>query len=372
MTSLYNNKNTNYSKGVNVKHVYMLLIAIIISFQVVATSYGANDAMPYTAEASRRLNASSNKTGDFIPPASNNKELNAKEFVKYSNKIFNDAGYSLEKTAIKLANDMGSPDFENNEVTFALHNMLVMVSQVVQLSNNPSSIYNKKTLDALYKLDKYNKKMIDTTEVNNKKMEAAVIAKEQRRIDENEKVQLKEIEAQEQKERIELAVNKRRIEAEERVKVVAAQASIERQERASEIASIEKENALNNLNGHYENKQKVSSRESSGKIDIKVISEDKLVFSLFNKMSSAPCNVDNMEARIEYGAKNKITAYVGDESEARKNRDSCSIVLKFKESSANVKQQSGYDTSVEIEQVGCKSYCGRGGRMDGRYIKVGK
>jgi hypothetical protein len=201
-------------------------------------------------------------------------------------------------------------------------------------------------------------------------MEDAIVAEEQRRIDENEKQRLQEIEEQKRQARIDQEVSKRQLEADERVREAEAQSSAERQEKAAEVAAIKKQNTLSHFNGHYENKQKMSASISRGSLDIKILSDDKLEFSLVNTMTSATCKVDNMEARLVYESNKKITAYVGNEAEAKRNRDLCYLELKFTEASSGAKQTSGANYFVVVEQqVGCKTYCERGGIMGGRYIK---
>lgn len=186
-----------------------------------------------------------------------------------------------------------------------------------------------------------------------------------------EKTRLAEIEAEKERDRLEAQAEERRIESEEKVRVAEAERLKEKAKLQARVASLERQKAVARLTGHYENKQKIDA-VSRGSLDVTSLSNDKIKFSLHNKSGSAPCDIDDQEAVIDYSGKKResIVATFGDETQARRDKEACFIRLNFRDSGAQVKERMGYDFSVEVDQRGCRSYCGRGGTMLGRYIKV--
>lgn len=214
------------------------------------------------------------------------------------------------------------------------------------------------------------KKELAQADLESKKQAARDKEERIRREQAEEKTRLAEIEAEKERDRLEAEAEERRIESEEKVRAAETERLKEKAKLQAKIASVERQKAVVRLTGHYENKQKIDAA-SRGSIDVTPLSDDKIKFSLHNKSSSAPCDIDDQEAVIEYSGKKKtIVATFGDETQARRDKEACFIRLNFKEASEQVKERMGYDFSVEVDQSGCRSYCGRGGTMLGRYIKV--
>jgi hypothetical protein len=223
------------------------------------------------------------------------------------------------------------------------------------------------------------KKEIEEAKRESKKQAAIEDETRIKREKEEQAARLAEIESAKERDRQEYEANKRKLEAEEKIKAAEEIRLNERAKQEEDIAAMKKQKAVARLAGHYEIKQGASKHKSTTfprTIDVQVMSDDKIKFSLHNKSQQgslvASCDIDNQEADLEYSGKgNHIEAIFGNQEYARRNKDGCFISLKFKESSADVIERMGYDFSVEVDQDGrCKSYCGRAGTMMGRYIKT--
>lgn len=198
---------------------------------------------------------------------------------------------------------------------------------------------------------------------------------------EEESRRLADIEAEKEKDRLEFEAKKSQLELDEKIRAAEQSMLKERAQQEEQLAAIEKNKAISRLAGHYEMKQssrsaiKHKNNDLPQTVDVQVISDGKIKFSLHNKAQRGSlmtsCDVDDQEANIQYTGKvNHIEATFGDIEGTRRNQDGCFISLKFKESSAALAERMGYTFSVEVDQRGCKSFCSRAGSMSGRYIKV--
>ena len=312
------------------KVLMLNLVAIVLSLQMVSISF-ANGPMPYTSEALAKLTAATEKVGDLVPPESNALEALIKSVTSHYNEIFSTAGYSFDKTVIKLASDMAYQNFEHNQVTAIIYNISLQVAQVVRKGkdNNisPKKFYNESTLTALNKYVEYDNKNKQATEDRRKKEKHKRIAEERIKVEVEEKDKLKKIEDEKERKLIEFEAKKLKLASEEKIKAAEDKALSESQARDDELATLSKQSKLNAIVGHYENKNSMSAL-SDGSMDIKVISNDKLVMSLYNKSDYAKCNISNVEAKIVIDYNNKIEAFVNDENETTYNDKACSISLR--------------------------------------------
>jgi hypothetical protein len=130
----------------------------------------------------------------------------------------------------------------------------------------------------------------------------------------------------------------------------------DQEEKARQLKQIElankeeqeqKQELVNKLGGHY-----ALASEDNGTLDIKVVSNDKAIFSFFNKLGSGNmCKMDNKEGVIQY--------VYDDELLIVHDNGGCEVRLKYK----NKKTRH----TIDISKKGCDAFCEEGGITTGQY-----
>jgi hypothetical protein len=352
--------------------VFMLTIGI-------ATAVYALGPAPYSEQALHRLNDSAKRVGTFIPPVGASQTEIIKYMIGHYSKMFSDAGYSFEKSIVQLSNDFNKdPEFLSTGFYSSTPAIWVglYASQINELRKDgnikkavdESLHYNTvKALDNISFIIKRHDAKLKAE--NERKLQ---VEKEEReaRVREHESVKLAEIEAEKEKARLAYEDQKVEIESNARIKLAEDEKRKVLAKQHEELAAIKKRNVLNILNGHYEVKNEKVIK-IYGTVDIKVISDDKAIFSIYNKSNGPACKISDKEADIVYDSDKSIDLIFGNEAEVKSNRmnrktrdnHGCAIKLTFK----NVGSSNPY---VLTDYQDCRDFCERGGSLSGIFPKV--
>lgn len=283
------------------------------------------------------------------------------------------------------------PPTENNILSYA-KNMKIALKNTVMPSHNSSekeqAMYYKKTLaEPLgklgYNFDKtikdYAQKFLSKEVTGDKNpqvatlmygvilipMEMRVLLSNQGVISKETRKVLDELSAMQK-----IEAEKRKQEAEEKAlkekeeKALIEKQKLETEQKAREEKErVEKERELKVKLERFEKIKGVyTSHGSSGELNIPIVTEDSIKFSMTEKGSSTlpPCKIDDKTAQLQYSDYYGFTA-IFEEGDKKDNVTYCKITMKFDKDNYNL---------VGIHQDGlCRSYCGRGATLPTWYKK---
>jgi len=248
----------------------------------------------------------------------------------------------------------------------------VVLERVVENKTDlpPINVYNlcRQIYYSLPSLKAAEKKAIEKAKVAKAKVENKQLLVEKLQ----EEEQLTQIQKEKEQELEEITKAKRKSEANERIRIAESKAREETAQKRKELKQEKESSEMKRITGHYENQQ--GKGQVLGTLDVTLTEGKTIKFNLYNKLGYAACKIEGQEAKLEYDERGGFKAIYGEVPKSRvkskKNDDSCSIEMEFKEISKSVKELKGFDFQVDIKPNGCKQFCERGGTFMGNYWKV--
>jgi len=347
------------------RHYIVFSGAILLFVLLFLNEAFAAGPIPYSREALVELNNSAGKLGSVIPPVGATKGELFEVMVEFYTKLFSKAGYNFEKSIVQLSQDLSKDPAFPAKVAYVNTPVIQLYTMSRQLNEARKDVsikpavdksLSKETIVALDKILLIENQQIAAQKAEDEKRAQAELAEKGKIIKENEANRIKEIEAAKQQDKIDFEVKKIEMDANVRIQAAETEKRKEQAKQQNELALNEKQNALKALNGRYENKQ---GKRLAGYIDVKVVSDDKVSFSLSNENFDLSCKIVNKEANISYNSPRDIKVVFGDLEEAAKNKNACAVTIAY-----------DGDSLVIENSPRCPDYCQRGGSMTGRYKQI--
>ncbi|MBI1810936.1 MAG: hypothetical protein HY035_00815 [Nitrospirae bacterium] len=310
--------------------ITVLLVSMTTTMLSNVPSYALFETpVPYSEEAFERLSRAKYKAPAMEPGMT--PEQKTKAYVDSIRKFFSNAGYSYDKTVVKVIKDLKKePEFFKNNIHAGL--ILTFVSEITKPAAAVAEA-NNVSLEKLFS------------------KEVALAVKELGiEIPKKEKMEREERERKQQ-----LEADEKKIAQEEKQKIDADARQREEdkaQRKKQEEALIIKQERLARLAGYYE------TQHGNEKLEIQVVSEDNIKFSVQQKKGvMAPCKIEDKTAKLEY------SDYYGFIAKFAEN--DCELTMTFMK---DVPKDRNY--AVRIDQnKRCRSYCGAGGNILGWFHK---
>ncbi len=329
------------------KKFIFMVFSLLFLMGSIGTVFAAGPA-PYTKEALKKIVYYQKKLSIAPPPGATEKEKIKHVIIDFYSKSYSEAGYSLEKSIIQYAkDDKKEPGFATGS-EFYTNSSAFSTAVIVMLINNTRKEDSKLKIYVDSLLSKDAVRALDDILARQQKQEAIKKEEDEKARQASEYAQRAEQEREDARKRAENA---------EKVK------------RQKDKELMEKQYINKNMAGHFVN----SYADKNSRLDIKFIAEHKVNFTLYITKNNHACKFDNQEALLkkEPGYSSPFSLIYGNESEGRSNPDSCTIIMKFGESSKAVKEIQKPNYYFQLEQRGkCSAYCERGGRIDGMYKKI--
>lgn len=351
----------------------VLSLLLLSGLPYVATAAGP---APYSEPAAARITKSLDKLGTYIPPVGETKEENVRAIIGYWERVYALAGFSFEKSIVQYSNDLNkdkdfaskgayarTPAFYADFLSLQLNEMR-MDGELKKYVDRTLSRDTVRALDNILAIGRQKAAVRKAEQERKASQEKAEQERVQR---ENDARELAKVEAAREEDRLQFQREKDELATNEKVRAAEIERKKEKNAQARELASLRKQDTLKTLGGRYENQQG-KDRKPIGYVDIKVISDDRASFTLYNKVNERSCRIDNQEASIEYGDDNRVNLMFGNDTGM--SGDACRVTMKFREYSKRAKEKMGSDYYVEVDRNGCKAYCERGGYLEGKYVKV--
>lgn len=139
----------------------------LLFFLITIMGCGSSSPMPYSEEALKKLNSAIEKIGTPVPQVGASKEESAGYAVEYYRKVFKKAGYDLDKSIIKFANDFEQdPAFFKNPAVVTQTPFLLLakiIEQTIEIRKTVSidANFSRETLVALDKIVANEKKQAE-------------------------------------------------------------------------------------------------------------------------------------------------------------------------------------------------------------------